>query len=221
MEKSKYRGFSIEIEQDEFPTSPREWSNLGKMVCYHRDYDLGDKHSFDKEDFLNGDNLMDGFEKGLRANGINPVIILPLYLYDHSGISMSTRHSYPYNDRWDSGCVGFIYADRDTILKEYSVKRITKKVIEKATAVLVSEVKTYSEYIEGDVWCYSVEDSEGEVIASCGGYFGSDSKYMMECAEGEVDAEISSRRKEHFKKLAQWVRNRVPLDKREPCPSFA
>ena len=36
------------------------------------------------------------------------VAILPLYLYDHSGLTMSTND---FGDRWDSGCVGFIYMD--------------------------------------------------------------------------------------------------------------
>ena len=28
-----YRGYTIEIDQDEFPESPREWDNLGTMIC--------------------------------------------------------------------------------------------------------------------------------------------------------------------------------------------
>lgn len=43
------------------------------------------------------------------------VAILPLYLYDHSGLAMSTSD---FGDRWDSGCVGFIYMDKDTAMKE-------------------------------------------------------------------------------------------------------
>ena len=45
----------------------------------------------------------------------NNVAILPLYLYDHSGLAMSTSD---FGDRWDSGCVGFIYMDKDTAMKE-------------------------------------------------------------------------------------------------------
>ena len=43
------------------------------------------------------------------------VAILPLYLYDHSGLTMSTND---FGDRWDSGCVGFIYMDKDTAMRE-------------------------------------------------------------------------------------------------------
>jgi hypothetical protein len=38
-----YRGYNIYIEQDESPESPREWDNAGIMVCWHRNYNLGDQ----------------------------------------------------------------------------------------------------------------------------------------------------------------------------------
>ncbi len=43
----------------------------------------------------------------------------PLWLYDHSGISISCGdRTYPYNDRWDSGQVGWIIAMKKTIMTE-------------------------------------------------------------------------------------------------------
>lgn len=41
-------------------------------------------------------------------------VILPLYLYDHSGITIST---VPFSCPWDSGQVGWIYAPKDTFRK--------------------------------------------------------------------------------------------------------
>jgi hypothetical protein len=43
METIEYRGKQIEIHQDECAESPREWENIGKMVCWHRGYKLGDE----------------------------------------------------------------------------------------------------------------------------------------------------------------------------------
>lgn len=44
---------------------------------------------------------------------------LPLYVYEHSGLSMSCgARTYPYNDPWDSSAVGWIIAMKDTIMKE-------------------------------------------------------------------------------------------------------
>lgn len=36
----------IRMEQDEDAESPREWDNIGKMICWHSRYNLGDKHSY-------------------------------------------------------------------------------------------------------------------------------------------------------------------------------
>jgi hypothetical protein len=43
---------------------------------------------------------------------IQGLVILPLYLYDHGGITISCS---PFSCPWDSGQVGWIYADYDMI----------------------------------------------------------------------------------------------------------
>lgn len=57
------------------------------------------------------------------CNQSNQVAILPLYLYDHSGISMSTStyHGRAPHADWDSGCVGFIYLDKETATKDLAI----------------------------------------------------------------------------------------------------
>lgn len=42
VETIEYRGFDINIYQDDMAESPREWDNIGRMLCKHRDYGLGD-----------------------------------------------------------------------------------------------------------------------------------------------------------------------------------
>lgn len=37
-----YKGYTIKIYHDEDAESPRDWDNLGEMVCFHRRYNLGD-----------------------------------------------------------------------------------------------------------------------------------------------------------------------------------
>lgn len=55
--EEKYRGFTIKVEDDPEPNDPREWDNLGTMICAHRRYILGDEQdrgSFDSlEDMYN------------------------------------------------------------------------------------------------------------------------------------------------------------------------
>ncbi len=103
-----HNGYEISIVYDEYPESPREWSNMGTMVCFHRRYNLGDDHGLSVE---SAKKLASKVEK---SGGV----VLPLFLYDHSGITMNTTG---FSCPWDSGQVGFIYVDAETIRKEYNV----------------------------------------------------------------------------------------------------
>ena len=49
-------------------------------------------------------------------------LMLPLYLYDHSGITMNTTG---FSCPWDSGQVGWIYASKEDALREFGGKNIT------------------------------------------------------------------------------------------------
>src|SRR6266704_2227744 len=109
---------TVRLEQDTDAESPRDWDNLGTMVCWHRNYRLGDEHSYgDPQEFIESDEYR------------NAAIVLPLGLYDHSGITMYIgSEPSPFDPGgWDSGQVGFIYISREKIRSEYSVKRISKQ----------------------------------------------------------------------------------------------
>ena len=135
------------------------------MVCFHSRYDLGDEH-----DFYDADEVMEFIKE-------NKTLQLPLYLYDHSGISMSTTRNYPFNDVWDSGQVGIIYITYDKIKKEYGWKRITKKCQEQILNYLSEEVNVYDDYLRGNVYGYQVECKfRHEIIDSCWGFYGNNWK---------------------------------------------
>lgn len=140
----------ITIKRDPNPINPREDDNLGTMICFHRRYTLGNKHNMDPKEALSFMNRKD-------------IISLPLYLYDHSGITMKTT---PFNDPWDSGQVGFIYITKEKIRKEYGWIVITKKRRTKIEEYLQAEVKTYDQFLTGNVWGFETEND------SCWGFFG-------------------------------------------------
>jgi len=134
------------------------------MLCFHKKYILGDKNrsGIKSEDFGSWDEM----EEYLYENQ-DAVMVMPLYLYDHGGITMSTGD---FKDRFDSGQVGFIYATREDVLKTFGHKRnLTKKLMDKVISCLKCEVETYDKYIRGDIWSFSILDSEGEIVESCGG----------------------------------------------------
>ena len=163
----------VKIYADDSNDSPREWSNLGRIVSFHRRYRLSDKSEEDlKSDSFNGWKELEDYLIKERDAGI----VLPLRMYDHSGISLSVESKYPFNDVWDSGQVGFIYATNKDIKSE-GVS--SDKVIE----ILKGEIATYNQYLEGDVFgfvrikeikCECCSNIDEENVDSCWGFYGSD-----------------------------------------------
>lgn len=199
VEQEQHRGHTIKIYQDPDPYNPREeCDELGTMVCFHKRYVLGDSnHGLSSNDFQ-GWNELEAFLLKER----DAAVILPLYLYDHSGITISTK---PFICPWDSGRVGFIYVDRDTLRKEYSVKRISSAILEKATNVLEGEVKTYDRYLTGQVYGFRIEDADGEDIDSCWGYYDEPSDIIKEC-QSIVDHYVEAEEKnKHYPKVEVFV----------------
>ena len=185
--------YTLCVHYDEYAESPREWDNLGRMICFHSRYSLGDKHSYGNPiDFLrdayahaisDGGKALVRYLKSGKAhsayleynrsthewdlhectslrtvlghsepgweitksapksqlrddgwfwdymlesltesdlvellNALPDCVLLPLYLYDHSGITMNTGG---FSCPWDSGQVGWIFADGNAIRREY------------------------------------------------------------------------------------------------------
>lgn len=99
------------------------------------------------------------------------MIILPLYLYDHSIQSISTGSfvGRAHHAEWDSGQVGYIYANGEDILKAYG--EINCKSVQKAEAVLEAEVKCYDMYLRGECYGFRLYE-DGEEADSCWGFLG-------------------------------------------------
>lgn len=183
------------ITTDDGPESPREWDNFGTMVCFHDRYDLGDKHDYNSpEQFwlslaeeLTGEECekLEELElEALQKLVDDKIVILPLFLYDHSGITMKTS---PFGCQWDSGQVGYIYITYEKIKEEYSLKKISKNAIEKAKKLLVAEIETYDQYLTGDVYTIVKEvygtDKEQIDYDCVGGFYGHD--YALEQAHND------------------------------------
>ena len=139
--------------------NPREWDNLGTIASWHRRYNLGDAQPSAAPDEWLADLLKE-----------HPTaIVLPLYLYDHGGITISTA---PFSCRWDSGQVGYIYTTLERARDlGHGWKRLTKARREAIADMLRAEVKTYDQYIRGEIYRFTIEDEDGNYIDSCGGYY--------------------------------------------------
>lgn len=172
----KYKGFNIEIKQDQDPQNPRtDWDHPSVMICFHRRLVLGDQ----KHGFTSGADV----EKFLQLNK-DKVIQLPIYGYEHSGLTIATS---PFSCPWDSGRLGVIYISKEKARKDMGWKVLTKARVEEVYALLRSEVEAYNQYLCGDVYGYQITDDKGQFLDSCWGFFGSDHKESGLLAAAEKD----------------------------------
>ena len=170
------------IYQDENPESPREWDNLGIMLCGHKRYELGDEQPKSRE------------ELDERLEELDPVIRLPLWLLDHSGLAMQTGSFAEDAQQWDSGQVGWIVATKKDILDNFTgydkngkrkpmKTKMTPQMVKDAERILRGEVETYSKYLGGFVYGFVIEKKDtcdkcqnvsSEHIDSCWGFYSYD-----------------------------------------------
>lgn len=130
-------------------------------------------------------------------------IILLLNLYDHSGLSMSVSSfiSRAQHAEWDSGQVGWIYATADSIRAEYG--NCSAESVEKAKALLKSEVETYDYYLSGQCYGFRLYEN-GEETDNCWGFLGEFQDVIKEIA-GEVLPESHRDMVEHLHEVSDTV----------------
>jgi len=159
--------YRLRVEFDEISAehdSPRKWDNLGTFITWDRGYNSPDENEFDSpKDFLEWwhEFSFDG-------------VMLPVFKFEHSGVKYSTR---PFSNPWDSGQVGFIYALGETL--EFNGFDPTDK--ERVAEVLRSEVDTYSQWANGEVYYFNLDKAnecdhchnvEWENVDNCNGFIG-------------------------------------------------
>ena len=148
--------YRLSAIQDEFPENPRELDEglMGTMVCFHRRYELGDKHNFksprELDDFLKQEE----------------VVSLPIYMLDHSGLRFSVN---TFNDPWDSGQVGYIYTTKDRY-KEL-MGTVPEDWKEKAKGYMKAEVEEYDCYHAGFCYGCTVEKLDSDDRATLLNHF--------------------------------------------------
>jgi len=183
--EEEYKGYKIEIRPDDCDESPRNWNNICIFHTAHRRYNIGDKN------YSNGEEIHEAKKEALRRGDI----LLPLYMYDHSGITIALA---PFGCRWDSGIVGFVVVPRLKMIEEFGKKYFTPKLKARAHEVAKSEVDTLDQFIRGDVYGYQILGKKDETmdedddcneraeLDSCWGFYGEE--YCITEAKSIVDS---------------------------------
>jgi hypothetical protein len=167
----EYKNYRIEIYHDDSePESPRYESNImSKMVCFHNRYALGDEHKY-------------SVKQAKKIANSKKYIVLPVYLYDHSGLTINTT-GFPCP--WDSGHVGWIWAKREEIRSKLGWKAISKKRKNKIETILNAEIELYDRWIGAEMYGYCIYDQDGVMLGSCWGFYDMDE--MVVEAKSDID----------------------------------
>lgn len=210
-EQITYKGHHINIYQDENAESPRNWSNLGTFYTAHRRYQP--EEDFDKHfDF---DEVCDQRPGNLRESFLEKYIALNIYLYDHSGLTIS---SGPFSCPWDSGWFGIVAVSIEKVKKEYGWKILTKSRREQIEKYLQGEIDTYDQYLRSEVYGFQVtpESDDTQILDSCWGFFGDDGirQIQGEC-QAFIDAEIAHKKKQEREESIRLFGLEIPF------PEFA
>lgn len=135
---SNYNGFTLKVAPDEYAINPRiKYETDNHLFCFHRRYNLGDEHNYNQEDFSSWSEF-----EGQLIKDYDIHTILPVYMYDHSGLILNTTG---FSCPWDSGQVGYIFITND------QAKEMTD--VEKSLKFYVEE---YSQYLNGEIYDISL-----------------------------------------------------------------
>lgn len=158
-ETYQLHGFTVQVFQDDCAENPRSaFETRVRLVCWHSRYRLGDSHDFyEPADFLS-------WWAKAGADGL----CVPLYLYDHSGLALSTR---PFHCPWDSGQIGWAYLTAAALANKFPDVAAAQRLAA-AQQLIDAEVELYNAYISGDVWGFTVRTDHGADVDRCWGYYG-------------------------------------------------
>lgn len=150
-----------------FPFGP-DADSFGTLVWWHSRYTFGPPSPYaTPDDFL-------------RALAADPdAVALPVYLYDHGGLAVSTTPTGVFADPWDAGQLGWIWASGATIRAEFGAAPDAR---DRATALLRAEIDELNMVLRGAAYgfrayreircscCGAVTDRADET--SCWGFIG-------------------------------------------------
>lgn len=204
--------YMLLVETDDDSGDPRkDADNVTRFFARHRRMALGDYNGLAPEDFLADlvDELVpaaalkagtdkDEFVQSIRdcETGLGDAlavlqdyaVVEPVWCYEHSGISIAVgERTYPYNDRFDSGQLGWMVVARKDAERAWPGDPDWKA---RAMAAIRADVKTYDDWLAGEVYWYKLSDrtppapeeqdqgiyvdADWNELDSCGGFYGTD-----------------------------------------------
>ena len=151
-ETLRHENLIIKIYQDENPESPNDWEcpENGAFIVTTKN-----RHF----QVLQKDYDVNTIAEHMQTHKLyHQHRVYPLFAYVHSGVSLSLGRGYPFNCPWDSGQIGYVL--------------VNPKGIKDPDKTAESIVKTWNQYLSGDVYRIEIEDADGNNLDSCCRFYG-------------------------------------------------
>lgn len=173
----------VQIIYDDFPENPRALSNFGKIFT-NWDALKNETRFKDWSSLLSYYKVTkSGSDRSAMYRDIDSIIaagkkkgdlILPLSIYEHSGIELYVGTPKDHFDgKWDCSFIGFIIADKNSLKEVFESYYPNEIWFREGEKILIDEINILSSYLNGDVFGYILTDKDtGEEIDSCYGFYG-------------------------------------------------
>ncbi|CCO44219.1 hypothetical protein VIBNISOn1_1050045 [Vibrio nigripulchritudo SOn1] len=239
---ASFGNFTVKIDylEDGSLFDPRESCNNSVFAFEHRRYVLGDRSGTERlHETLS--ECLDSHAITLHHEHCNEsqvfqiskmmellprdlehqLITVPVYLYDHGGITISAA---PHSCGWDSGCLGWAFTTPEMLAEmghsfaDFSNEQDREQV----KAWILAEIETYDHYLTGQVFEFSICNDNGDYLSSSMGYLGDHNESglfseLHESLSNLIETEhrkLTQQRASHIHKIKALIKNRVPLLRR-------
>lgn len=145
------KGWKVDVDYDNDYDPFNDNERVGKIEAYSRD-------------FCRQDGGLSRDEALELSDGKDGNIVLPLYLYSHSGERISTK---PFGIKWDSGCIGIVHCTLT------DAARFGIETAEEAKKAMAAEIEYIGRYLAECAYEVTIFHDGVEVV-SAGGLIGCD-----------------------------------------------
>jgi hypothetical protein len=152
-------GNTVNIYYDTDAESPREWDNIGVIVVQETSRYLNSEYK--------NEDLFYSKEQDEELLSEEFAYVFPLYCLDHSAVAFSLGFIDSPWGRWDCGQIGWYCVPKD----KAEADNLNEA---RARELCAGELETLTQYTNGEVYGFVVENENGNHVDSCSGYYSID-----------------------------------------------
>ena len=159
----------LEILHEDSPESPRKWDNLGYFITISNkvvspDDDNGEIYNIVKntsDEVSNQEEHMKLIKRDIKnVTGEKVLAIYPVCRHEHSSVSYSLGNTK-----------GFHYSNNSFYIVTDKTAKLIGTPKSKFERVIAQELKTYTAYVNGEVYGFKLYDEDGELVDTCWGFY--------------------------------------------------